>query len=672
MRLLLKPAPGEVVLDEGGNVIDVQGITVTVNAYYERLCVQGLLLREEQYNAALTAPPSLGQLVLSGGTGDPGEVPQRTEDGTLQFGPAPNSLGTLCTDLMLGASPREGYFDGERLDLAGWQGVYNYTTGVSGAGDGMGPGAVYWRATSFKVVNGGTCFGKAALVNGVLVPDATRAMTPGRWEVLEENSEINVKQFGYVGVNAENHTYLGANYRDDQDALEAALAAVRRTKGTLLIPESTGYIVRTWFYPANGSEFEVCGVGNAYMYWYGVATRTANPADIPNLENGNCMVMMRGVTPIMRKMTLRVGGVTACGHLVGVGYYYGETVGSLTEPRILECDIQGNATSGAGSTKYGITLDPYALQGANCENVEIHSVVRKCVIASIWNRSSVQSYNLVIRGEGMQALGGFLGTANCPWGIGLLNDASATNIIIRDMDIERCGCWVRLRQYPNNLVIRGIAGEQFKKIIYTTSPGANQAICSIAVHDLRANVSGLGSDSEGGLEVFPASDKAIFNYNSNHPALHTNMTIEDGFNNTQADVSGYENALTFINCHMTRDNFVTRVSTYGGTYRGRTTIIGCTGQDGGGNGIAIPDRYGVENAPGTLVITGAATSGDVTFTVVELAADYKIEVTLVGATGALGFPYVLDSERLTTGFKIRLSAAPGGANTTTVRWRCYR
>lgn len=584
--------------------------------------------------------------------------------------------GTLCTDLMLGASPLEGT-GSEVVHLVGYYTINNITTGVLGQGDGMGPKDVGWVATSMKVVNGGTVFGKASFVNGVLVPDATRAMLPGRWEILDEGStEVNVKQFGYIGANAVNHTYFGQNFRDDDDAEQAAWLQVPIYGGKVRYPLSTGYKTQPTIMPYNGQSVEAIFEPCAVQYWYGAGTRTPNPTD-PSSENGSIMWVVRGARPTLRGVTLRVGGTAQLGHGIGIGYLYGEGTGPLSEGRLLDCDVQGSTASGNGSMKYGLTFDPQRMSTANGENFKITSTFRKQTIACAWMRDSVQSFGTVFDGAGTQAFGGFLGTPNCPWGTGLINDASATTITFRNIDFERVGCWVYLRQYPVNLVLESIQGECVKKLIYTGS-GSNQSVCSIAVRNTRISVSSMTQASEGGLQVFSGADSDLVNISSNHPFLMDNATIEEGFLPTAAYIACRENKVTLLNCHWSCPKPTRRTSSYGGTYRGSTVQIGNICHDVVGNGISMPDLWGAENGTGTAVVTGVATSIDVVFladTVSgrdELAADYKVEVTLVGSTGVLGFPYVLDSERLLTGFKIRVSVAPGGAATTTIRWRCYR
>lgn len=648
-----------------------------------------------------------------------------------------NFKRALCLDFLSGT--RRGAYDGEVVYCMGYYYTGNPSIGVGDIGDNGG-GWFVWAAASTATIDGGLVFGRVTFSGaGALVPNPDGA---GRWLRMKSSTAArSAKEYGAIG-NGYAWPANGASTRSDRDAIQTMMNNAQSECAELLLTDGQYYLDDTLYYPANSNNMRLRGVGAVTLNYYGSALIAApNPADTGILEQGSCAVLMRGVTPTIENIRIRVGGTTSVGHGIGLGYLPSETVGALTEARILRCSIQGSTASGNGSMRFGITVDPYYMQGANAENIEINSTVHLCTIACIWNRASVQSYNLVIRGEGMQSLGGFL-NGNEPWGIGLLNDSTSTSIWMLNLDIERVACWVRLRAYPDCLTMRGISGEVVKKICYANS-GSSQSYCAMSFEDFRVSVSSLSHVSSGGLEVFAAGDRDLFNLTANHPAFFKNLSITEGFLDTPCFLGCQDNSITVVGSHWTHENFVHRQSSFGSPNRGKTTVIGCTAQDAAGNGIAIADRHGAENGSGTVVITGAATTADVvwaiadtvavssTTTVInlttggltvsahvgstasingnrrvitantantltlaaalsvaptagqaaqvfvggfvpELVADYNIDVTVVGDTGVVASARVRDGERLITGFKIRLSVAPGGSDTTTVRWKAWR
>lgn len=98
--------------------------------------------------------------------------------------------------------------------------------------------------------------------------------------------------------------------------------------------------------------------------------------------------------------------------------------------------------------------------------------------------------------------------------------------------------------------------------------------------------------------------------------------------------------------------------------------------DNVGTGLlaASPARAGVNNRGGTVVISDTATFADIAFPVAEPDGGYRLYSQAYGVTGtpAVNSFICYATDRLATGFRLRLGAAPGAGNSVAVNWDILR
>lgn len=445
------------------------------------------------------------------------------------------------------------------------------------------------------------------------------------WDEPTVDGSVTASQYGAQGIDS--------GGVDDTAELAAAInyAGIR---GNVLRIKPGTYRISSTLYIQDKSGFEMIGHGNVLLKWVGAS--------------GSPMVVVKNC------QYTKIRGINMQGNTSG---------GNRPS-----CFLQS-----LSDDSYARTYNPTGLEIEDCvwgtgsaDEATDGLVYAKATVTSDTNNSEGYHKNLLIRGVTAKGVsiehsqskahkfigGGVVGAQYgiyCDYGSFSTDEFAVSNCSVANYHLGN----------PNDPIeIKRMTSEGSARFITTGGPAAAGFLCSVIAGRFATN--GLHADNKAIIYQFPGLSLIGTNFDSGgNPAL-----IEL----TNAAGCGFHN---IIGCMWNSPNSHLQTPIVIGSNDILLNMEGCGFSDAVGAMIA-------QKHSGQVTVSGAATTGSVTFAIPEFlvggVATYNLRLTpvTVSAAASAGSSRVRSIAKTATGFTVTVEAAPGVGESVTFDWDLTR